>query len=162
VEHQSDFVLDATEQETGGDQIPGVSRDNAGGEEFQLIKSVGIAEVVGLELAEISGAGAAGRGLHLDSDDAVAEGEGDVVGLGVSPGFEDFVAVAHGVGHEAGFDPFAALFEVFEEFEFVHAVALAVSGTFRCCGQKKRRGPGATPVIPKVLLSIFIISISTG
>jgi hypothetical protein len=58
--------------------------------------------------------------FDLDSDDAVAEVEGDVEGRGVSPGLEDFVAVTEGVGDEAGFDPLVALFESLENLEFVH------------------------------------------
>jgi len=76
----------AAEEDAGRDYVPGVLRDDGGGEEIELIESVGVAEIVGLELAEVSGTGAARGGFDLDSDDAVAEAEGYVEGLGISPG----------------------------------------------------------------------------
>jgi len=35
--------LDAAEQEPGGNDVPGVLRDDAGGEEVQLFEAVGLA-----------------------------------------------------------------------------------------------------------------------
>lgn len=120
-EHEALFAF-AAKENAGGDEVPGVLHDDVGGEEIELLEGVGRAEVVGLELAEVSGADAAGGGLDLDADDAGAEVEGDVEGGGVSPGLKHFVAVAQGFGHEAEFDPFAALLESLENFEFIHLV----------------------------------------
>ena len=86
VEHQALLVDVATQEDAGWDYVPRVLHDYVGGEEIELVEGVGWPEIVGLELAEVSSAGAAGRGLDLDSYDAVAEGDGDVEGRGVSPG----------------------------------------------------------------------------
>ncbi len=71
VEHDSLFAFCAEEQ-GGGDDVPGFDRDDpstslrtgSGGEEIELGESVVLLfEVVRFELAEVSGAGAAGGGL---------------------------------------------------------------------------------------------------
>ena len=59
-------------------------RDDVGGEELELIERVGLAEIVGLELAEVSGAVAVGGGLNLDSYDTVAEAQGYIEGRRVA------------------------------------------------------------------------------
>jgi len=127
-EHEALFAF-ATEEEAGGDEVPSVLHDDVGGEEVELLEGVGVAQIVGLELAEVSGADAAGSGLDLDADDAGAEVDGDVEGGRVSPGLENFEAVAQGFGHEAEFDPLAALLESLENFELVH---------FAPCGRGQR------------------------
>jgi len=78
-EHEALFAF-AAEEDVGGDEIPGVLHDDVGGEEIELLEGVGRAEVVGLELAEVSGADAAGSGFDLDAHDAGAEVDGDVEG----------------------------------------------------------------------------------
>jgi hypothetical protein len=75
---------------------------------------------IGLELTEVSGADAVAGGLGLDPDDAVAEVEGDVEGLGVSPRLEDDVAAAEEFGYEQGFHPLAAFFEGPESIALSH------------------------------------------
>jgi hypothetical protein len=66
---------------------------------------------IGLELTAVSVVDAVAGGLDREPDDTVAEVEGDVEGLGISPGLEDRMTVAKGFGYELGFHPFAAFFE---------------------------------------------------
>ncbi len=85
--------------------------DDVAGEEVKQLGGVLPAVKIGLELTEVSGADAIAGGLNLDPDDTVAEVEGDVEGLGVSPWLEDRVTVAKRFGYELGFHPFAAFLE---------------------------------------------------
>ena len=48
-------------------------------------------EEVGLELAEVSGAGADGGGFDLDAEDVGAVGDADIVGGAVAPGFGELL-----------------------------------------------------------------------
>ena len=102
----------AAKEDADRDEVPGVLHDDVGGEESELLEGIGRPDIVGLELAEVSGADAARSGLDLDADDAGAEVDGDVEGGRVSPGLEDFVAVAQGFGYEGQLDPLAALLKV--------------------------------------------------
>ena len=53
-------------------------------------------EEVGLELAEVSGAGADGGGFDLNAEDVGAVGDADVVGGAVAPGPGDVVSLSGG------------------------------------------------------------------
>ena len=105
---------------------------------------------IGMELAAVSGADAVAGGLDLDPEDAVAEVEGDVEGLGVTPGLEDGVAAAEEFGYEQGFHPFAPFFEGIESIALSH-YPLPGLPAVRCplivgpLAQKKRRDPRAAP-----------------
>jgi hypothetical protein len=90
---------------------PGFWGDDVAGEEVEQLGGVLPAVKIGLELTEASGADAIAGGLDLDPDDAVAEVEGDVEGLEVSPRLENRVTAAKGFGDELGFHPFAAFLE---------------------------------------------------
>ncbi|MGA2923449.1 MAG: hypothetical protein ABSE28_20280 [Candidatus Sulfotelmatobacter sp.] len=70
----------AAKEDADSDEVPGVLHDDVGGEEIELLEGVGRPDMVGLELAEVSAAGAARSGLDLDADDAGAEVDGDVEG----------------------------------------------------------------------------------
>lgn len=63
------------------------------------------------KVAEVSGAVAHAAGFDLHAQQASAMFDADVVGEGVSPGFEDVVSARGGGRHEFEFDPFATLFE---------------------------------------------------
>jgi hypothetical protein len=102
--------LAAVEKEPGWDQVPGSLGDDVGGEKIEHIGAVTATVIVGADLTAVSGADAEAGGLDLDPDDTVAEVEGDVEGLGVSPRLEDRVTVAKGFGDELGFHPFSAFF----------------------------------------------------
>ncbi len=122
MEHDAGFA-DFAEEQGGGDDVPGCDGDYVGGEEIELGESVILLfEVVGLELAEVSSAGAAGGGFDLDTEEVGAVVDADVVGASFSPGFEDAEAALGGGGHEAKFDPLAALLKTFEFFPVIHGV----------------------------------------
>ena len=105
-----------------GDDVPAVFGDYIGGEEVDLLERVVLLfGGVGLELAEVSGAGPVGGGLDLDTEDAAAGFDSDVEGGG-TPGLGDFVAMEHGFGHETELRPFATFFVCLENFEFVHLI----------------------------------------
>ena len=70
----------AAKEDADRDVVPGVLHDDVGGQEIELLEGVGRPDMVGLELAEVSAAGAARSGLDLDADDAGAEVDGDVEG----------------------------------------------------------------------------------
>jgi len=96
----------------GGDEVPGADGDDVGGEEVDVVDGVGVFdEIVAAELAEVSGAVADGGGFDLHAGQVAAVFDGDVVGEGVSGGFEDAISVRGGGCHEFEFDPLAAFFE---------------------------------------------------
>lgn len=133
-EHWPRRPLASVEEDPAWDEVPGFLGDDVAGEEVNMLGSVLPSVVVGSELTAISGVDAVAGGLDLDSYDAGAEIEGDVEGLGVSPGLEDRETAAKGFGNELGFDPFAAFFEV---SELGHAAPRAIAeSTFR----RKRKG----------------------
>ena len=129
------------------DDVPAILRDDIGGEEVDLLECVVLfLVVVGLELAEVSGAGAVACGLDLDAEDAAAGFHSDVEGRGVSPWLGDFVAMEHGFGHETEFGPLAAFFVSLENFEFVH-VCWFLFWLAGYCSERRARmsSPGADP-----------------
>jgi len=135
VEHEAGFAL-GTEEQGGGDDVPGFDGDDVGGEEVELGESVVLLfEVVGLELAEVSGAGAAGGGLDLHAQEVGAVVDANVVGASVSPGLEDVEAALGGGRHEAEFDPLSALLEA---FEFLPLVFLRLIHGFDASLQKEK------------------------
>jgi len=111
-----------------GIDVPAILGNYICGEEVDLLEGVALLfGGVGLELAEVPGAGDLTRsvavalsGQALHTEDATAGCDSDVEGGGFSPGLGDFVAVERGFGHEEEFGPLAALFESLENFEFAH------------------------------------------
>jgi len=67
--------------------------------------------------------------------------------------------VAEGVGDEAGFDPFAALFEVFEELELVHGLLRCGTSGEGTLGKRKGAACGPRLDFPEFLLSTSSIAI---
>ena len=131
-------------EQGGRDDVPGFDEDDVGGEEVELGESVVLLfEVVGLELAEVSGAGAAGGGLDLHAQEVGAVVDANVVGASVSPGLEDVEAALGGGRHEAEFNPLSALLEAFEIFPLVF---LRLIHGFNTSPKRKRRGLWAAPV----------------
>ena len=109
------------QQQRGGDQIPDVFGNYKRGEDVDLLERVVLLSlVVGVELAEVSGAGAHGGGLYLNAKVVACVFDADVVGLGVSPGLADGEAALGCRRHELKFDPFAALFVTLEFFPILH------------------------------------------
>jgi hypothetical protein len=153
--------LAAVEKEPGWDEVPGSLGDDVGGEKIEHIGPVTAAVVVGADLTAVSGADAEAGGLDLDPDDTVAEVEGDVEGLGVSPRLEDRVTVAKGFGDELGFHPFAAFF-VGPELGHASPRDIAHCGIETRRAKEKAQPMGRAFVLeirfPKALLYIFIIS----
>jgi hypothetical protein len=96
-----------------GQNVPDVGRDDISGDEFQLV--LGVGHAVGGNVALIRVAAAVGGALDLDTMDASAAFDHEVVGGGVSPGTGDHEAVLGGAGHEAEFGPLAAQLAVFDE-----------------------------------------------
>jgi hypothetical protein len=137
--------LAAVEKEPGWDEVPGSLGDDVGGEKIEHIGGVTAAVIVGADLASVSGAGAEAGGLDLDPDDTVAEVEGDVEGLGVSPGLEDQMTAAKGFGDELGFHPFAAFFVV---PELGHAAPGAVA-EFEIRAAKEKAQPDGPRLVLK-------------
>jgi hypothetical protein len=88
-------------------------------------------------VAEIPRTLSGGGGFYLHPYDSGAEVEGHVEGGGFSPGLEDDVTVAKGLGDELGFHPFAAFFVV---PELGHAAPGAIAES-RFELQMKRRDP---------------------
>ena len=121
--------------------------DDVASEEVKLPGSVLPAMRVGLELTAVSGADAVAGGLDLDPDDAVAEVEGDVEGLGVSPGLEDRVTAAKGFGDELGFRPFAAFFEGIESVALSHYPLLGLPAARWPAGPKEKARPKGRALI---------------
>ena len=108
-------------QQRGRDQIPDVFGNDVGGEDVDLLERVvTLSVVVGMELAEVSGAGAHGGGLHLNAKIVALVFDADVVGLGISPGLADGEAALGCRRHELQFDPFAALFVTSEFLPILH------------------------------------------
>src|SRR5579872_874268 len=119
-EHGSGFAH-AAEQDDGRDDVPGVLRNDVGGEEVDLLDGVvPLLVIVGLELAEVSGASAVGGGFDLYAQDAAAGFDPDVIRRGITPGFGDLIAMPHGLSHKAEFDPFAPFFQGREELALIH------------------------------------------
>jgi hypothetical protein len=110
---------------------------------------------IGLEVTAVSGPDAVAGGLNLDPDDAVAEVEGDVEGLGVSPRLQDGETATEGFGYELGFYPFAAFFEV-PELGHTAPGAVAESGS---AANKKGAAHGPRLVFLKFSVYIFSIAI---
>ena len=144
-----------------GIQVPEVFGDDVGGEEVDLGEGVVFfLVVVGFELAEVSGAGAGGGGFDLDAEEVGTVFDADVVGAGVSPGFGHFESMLHGGGHEAEFDPFAALFEISEELlVYVHdagCVDLRPFSPDKSAKKHERRDRWAAPFNEKqVICSLY-------
>ena len=102
-------------EDGGGNEVPGLDRDDVGGEEVDFVDGVRFFDAIAAtELAEVSGAVADGGGFDLDAKEVAAEVDGDVVFEGIAPGLEDAVSMKGGGGHELKLDPFAALFVGFE------------------------------------------------
>jgi len=119
-EHWARRLTAAVEKDPRRDEVPGFWGDDVASEEVKLPGSVLPAVRVGLELTAVSVVDAVAGGLDLDPEDAVAEVEGDVEGLGVSPGLEDGVTAAKGFGYELGFHPLAAFLEGPESIALSH------------------------------------------
>ncbi len=119
-EHWAGWLTASVEKDRRRDEVPGLLGDDVAGEEVKEFEGVLPAVKIGLELTLVSVVDAVAGGLDLDPEDAVAEVEGDVEGLGVSPGLEDGVAAAEEFGYEQGFHPFAAFFEVPESIALSH------------------------------------------
>ena len=148
-EHWARRPLASVEEDPRRDDVPGLLGDDVAGEEVNMLGGVLPAVVVGSELTAVSGVDAVTGGLNLNSDDAGAEIEGDVEGLGVSPGLEDRETAAEGFGYELGFDPFAAFFEV---PELGHAAPKAIAEPRFGC---KRKGAAHGPRL--VFLNFYSI-----
>jgi hypothetical protein len=97
-----------------------------------------------------------GQALH--AEDAAAGFDADVEGGGFSPGLGDFVAVEHGLGHEKEFGPLAALFESFENFEFVHWWLRRRAGVREAAAPNRK---GATRR-PRLLAGFFTLYIQNS
>jgi hypothetical protein len=90
-----------SEEKAGRDEIPDILRDNIRGEEVDFGDGViALAVVVGFELAEVSGAGAAGGGLDLHAQNVESVIAADVVGGAISPRLGDAVSVGCGARHK--------------------------------------------------------------
>jgi len=93
--------------QSGGDgnDVPGVGRDDVGGDEVELIAGVGNA--VGGDAAAVRIPAAVFGALDLDAQEAPVVLDGKVVGSGVAPGLDHAQAVFGGTGHEAQLGPLA-------------------------------------------------------
>jgi hypothetical protein len=121
IEHDSLFAFGAEEQ-GGGDEVPGFDGDYICGEEVELGESVVLLfEVVRFELAEVSGAGAAGGGFDLHAQEVGTVIDADIVRASFSVGLEDAEAALGSGGHEAEFNPLSALLEAGEFFPVIHS-----------------------------------------
>ena len=138
-EHRARRLTASVEEDARRDEVPGFLRDDVADEEVNLLGGVLPAVKIGLELTAVSVVDAVAGGLDLDPDDTVAEVEGDVEGLGVSPGLQDRVTAAKGFGYELGFHPFATFFEV-PELAHTAPKGLAES-RFGCKRKGAARGP---------------------
>jgi len=93
-----------------GEDVPGVGRDDVGGDEVDVAGGVG--DSVGVEVAFVGVAAVEEGALNLDAGETGAVFGGEIVGGGISPGLGNAEAKFGGPGHEAQFGPFAARFGV--------------------------------------------------
>jgi hypothetical protein len=153
-EHWAAGMFPALEKNLRRDEVPGALGDDVGGEKIEQLRCIAASVGVGMDLATVSGADAEAGGLDLNPDDTVAEVEGDVEGLGVSPGFQDFVTAAQGFGYELGFDPLAPLLVSSENTRLANLFPAQISlpgedeahPRRNVLAQKKRRSPWAAPL----------------
>lgn len=117
-----------------------------GGEEVDLLECVVLfLGGVGVELAEVPGAGAVGGGFDLDAEDAAAGFDADVVGGGAAPGIGDFEAVVHGLGHETEFGHSPSSLEVLKTLNSSTGGSAEGLASAKPQHQIKRRDPEAAP-----------------
>src|SRR5579859_6952468 len=87
-----------------GEDVPGVRRDDVGGDEVDVAGGVG--DSVGVEVTFVGVATVEDGAFDLDAGEPGAVFGGEIVGGGVSPGLGDAEAKFRGPGHEAQFGPY--------------------------------------------------------
>lgn len=95
-----------------GENVPGVSRDDVGGDEVDLVAAVRMS--VGIEVAAIGVPALELRALDLDPEKVSAAFDGKIVGRIVAPGLGDAESELGGASHEAQLRPLAARLGVAE------------------------------------------------
>jgi hypothetical protein len=94
--------------ERGGNDVSEITGDDVNGDEVEVVSGVvsaGTAQAAAVALLSV-----AHGGLDLNADKESFMFDGEVVMLGLAPGFVDGEAVLGGAGHEAHFCPLAARF----------------------------------------------------
>lgn len=117
---EHELVAFSPEDDVGREDIPDIFRDDEARKEVDCAGGVACAVAIGFERAEVTVAGPATGGLHLDTNKVASVFDADVVGRGISPGLGYFESAAHALRHELQLDPLATHFEVLESLTLRH------------------------------------------